>query len=476
MIVDFLRKLYAKRKQSPDPVLRVGYGLAEESRRNPRVAPWRERLVREFGYPETEFDKMWAAYSLSLQRGSNILAGSPGPDRVASDWNRDLEPMLRALAPDAEIKQARTDFDLAVYHRILLRAATELRAVQGGAADGEEPVRARPAGDDPRRFAFPFEALRDVIASGRKDAIVGDRSIVLPWPAGNTEVTMEFVGPAEKGGPLRERIRVRTKFAKGSDAATDDALLAALNRFAGLSSLTADAESGALVGGAAIYFRPDDESLARSVYVPVLAFEALGQAEFVPAIIRHAAAAAQGRRSEDAAHRVPEAELPSRWTEADFRSCAERAGSHGLASSFDTSGLAIKVPLDGGAGTAKVGDKATALVIVRNDAPHPCLGRGALLLLQLPWRMEPAEGASLVHRWNRIECEEAQAFPHFGAWTVDPQLKRLAFTAFLPNLLYKPHLLDVFVTMLVARARAARGWLERFNVHGNASLGGDEPV
>jgi hypothetical protein len=353
-----------------------------------------------------------------------------------------------------------------VYRGRTIRAALEWRASPAGMAERGVSPNPKPRADvasasSTQRFAFPFQELCNAITPGRKDAIVQDGLILLESPVGITIVTIGGAKGASATGQPREQIAVRTRFAKHLVEDIPESLLAALNRFACLSSLTFDREARRLHADAKLDYTVDHEPLARAVYIPTLAFEALSQAETTAATIWHCVNVVTKRADVGAILRVPEAEKLSQWTEGDFRSCSDRARSHGLASSFGRSGLVVEIPLTGGVGSALLGDRTTALITVRSDAPHPCLGNGVLFLLQLPYLLPQAESAALAHRWNRREIEEPQAFPHFGAWSSNPEHGNLAFTGFIPNLLHKPGLIDVFVQILIARAQATQGWLDR---------------
>jgi hypothetical protein len=121
MIFDFLKRLYAKRSQSDDPVLRRGYQIAERARTDPQILAARRHLEEKLGLSGHEFDIQFASYWMSLEASG-----------ATSDWNADVEPLMQSVGiGEEEIVKARTNFMLAVLNRILLRVAIDRVAPSG---------------------------------------------------------------------------------------------------------------------------------------------------------------------------------------------------------------------------------------------------------------------------------------------------------------------------------------------------------
>jgi hypothetical protein len=130
VITDFLKRLYKKRQQSDDAVLRRLYQIAEMARTDPDIIRARQIIQDEFGLIEGQaFDQMFASYWITLEHTADIgeQLGTPSVGAQNNrDWNVDLEPMLREIGIDEDALLAgRTNLKIAVLHRTFLRIATD---------------------------------------------------------------------------------------------------------------------------------------------------------------------------------------------------------------------------------------------------------------------------------------------------------------------------------------------------------------
>ena len=103
------------------------------------------------------------------------------------------------------------------------------------------------------------------------------------------------------------------------------------------------------------------------------------------------------------------------------------------------------------------GQTETSLLRIYPGIEHPNVGMGALVTLLLPLIFNPDDIPGVV---NRLNLTEAQGDTHsslLGAWCPDPTNKQrntIAFTAFLPDLLAEPGVLENQVVFQAARSRS----------------------
>ena len=99
----------------------------------------------------------------------------------------------------------------------------------------------------------------------------------------------------------------------------------------------------------------------------------------------------------------------------------------------------------------------TALLRIYPDIEHPSYGPGALITLLLPITFDPNEVPVIVNRLNLTEAKANTRSSLLGAWCPDPTNNRrstIAFTAFLPNVLAEPGILENQVVFNAVRSRS----------------------
>jgi hypothetical protein len=98
----------------------------------------------------------------------------------------------------------------------------------------------------------------------------------------------------------------------------------------------------------------------------------------------------------------------------------------------------------------------TSLLRIYPDIEHPNLGSGALITLLLPITYEPDDVPGIANRLNLAEAKGNTSSSLLGAWCPDPTNKNrntIAFTAFLPDLLAEPGVLENQVVFNAVRSR-----------------------
>lgn len=102
------------------------------------------------------------------------------------------------------------------------------------------------------------------------------------------------------------------------------------------------------------------------------------------------------------------------------------------------------------------GHTETSLLRIYPGMEHPNFGSGALVTLLLPILFNPDDIPGIVNRLNLTEAKSDTASSLLGAWCPDPTNKQrntIAFTAFLPDLLAEPGVLENQVVFQAARSR-----------------------
>lgn len=98
----------------------------------------------------------------------------------------------------------------------------------------------------------------------------------------------------------------------------------------------------------------------------------------------------------------------------------------------------------------------TSLLRIYSDIKHPNYGSGALVTLLLPLTFDPDEIPGVVNTLNLAEAKGDTPTDMLGAWCPDPTNKRrntVAFTAFLPDVLAEPGVLENQIVFQAARSR-----------------------
>lgn len=147
---------------------------------------------------------------------------------------------------------------------------------------------------------------------------------------------------------------------------------------------------------------------------------------------------------------LPESGEASRWSETgEFDEIAETYGR--LESCFgngDGKGLTLEVPFG----------SDTALVQLHTTQAHPRLGNGLLATLKLPVFL--SDPLSMESNWyNLLELIGDSYVPLMGSWVTDAMGDEqgvIAFSSFVPNLLYQPGIATNMALWMCGRAKWAR--------------------
>ncbi|QZT60291.1 hypothetical protein [Mycolicibacterium austroafricanum] len=98
----------------------------------------------------------------------------------------------------------------------------------------------------------------------------------------------------------------------------------------------------------------------------------------------------------------------------------------------------------------------TCLVRIFSDVEHPDYGHGALLVMMLPVNFPDQEVAAVANELNLLEATTEIPTELLGAWCLDPTCEpktRIAFNAFLPNIVAEPNLLENMILLQAARSQ-----------------------
>jgi len=146
------------------------------------------------------------------------------------------------------------------------------------------------------------------------------------------------------------------------------------------------------------------------------------------------------------------------WPGEDFAGL-EKELSRFCVCNGDDAGFTAEFPLRAGSGCAGLGDQRTALLRMMTDEPHPIIGSGLLVVLEMPHQFpSPDDLAKVVERLNAWEAEPGDRVPHYGAWCAGG-VGNPAYASFVPGGLRRPGLARNFVTWMRARALLADGFL-----------------
>lgn len=229
---------------------------------------------------------------------------------------------------------------------------------------------------------------------------------------------------ATKDEPIKAVVQVTTelpapiqKMMKGREIES----AAAFNPMAALGALTFD-KSRVYIGSRLTIFEREDAW--RQLHLPLLLFTIIGGTEGILGAMRRTFGG------------EPPCGGDSEWDEDEFESLEEMMSRFCVCSSGGL-GFTAEFGLEPGAASAAAGHHNTALFQLRADQPHPELGGGLFVLLQLPHQLP---GAKQVHeacaRLNLLEMAAVDLPPHFGAWCPGRMGTNLGYVSFLPNALH----------------------------------------
>jgi hypothetical protein len=142
---------------------------------------------------------------------------------------------------------------------------------------------------------------------------------------------------------------------------------------------------------------------------------------------------------------------PSKWVgTGEFEEFVQRWGeSQTCFGTSDACEMTLQTPF---------GDYSAWIRFITSDR-HPQLGNGLRATLQLPYSADKLEIVRHVAELNFHECMSWTNFPQLGCWHPNKSYEggeSVAFTLFVPNLLYQPGLATQIAFWFLQRARWAR--------------------
>ena len=238
---------------------------------------------------------------------------------------------------------------------------------------------------------------------------------------------VEVLPPDADGGdgePIRAVVRLTTELPgpfqtmmKGHELE----LSSLFNPMAALGALTFDGSKVYIGSRLTIFEREDAWS---TLHLPLLMIATIGSAAGILGAMRRNFSGEPSRGGD------------SEWGEGEFellqkmmsRICVCTTGGLGFTAEFG---------LEADAASAAAGDRNTALFQMYADQPHPELGGGLFVLLQLPHQLPgPRQVQELCEALNLLEMDAVDLPPHFGAWCPGRMGTNLAYVSFLPNALH----------------------------------------
>jgi hypothetical protein len=125
---------------------------------------------------------------------------------------------------------------------------------------------------------------------------------------------------------------------------------------------------------------------------------------------------------------VREGAEPSRWSNvSEFAEFAEQYAQGDACFGFsDETGMMLETPFG----------HDTALIRFRFDEPHPQLGNGLLVTMQLPFISSKDGPIAEAAYLNFLEAKFWTDVPQLGCWHTDARGKAVAHSCFVPNALY----------------------------------------
>ena len=299
------------------------------------------------------------------------------------------------------------------------------------------------------------------------------------WP-GDFKVTARVYGPNPEASETADRLNVRTDFLSGIDVTESEFLnkLSPLNRICpSFSICTVPTDVSEMAGEDP---KSSDAWLASTGYVHAGIIEWFpkffgGQAvlQIIEAQFRADAAAQQiggrpncldvvrsppddtldGMLGVEEESFVPEGQGSSRWSDnGEFERIIEKWGrSETTFGNADGSGLTLEVSFG----------NDSALLRFFADEPHPRLGSGLLSVVQLPFSLGQNEASAEANNLNFWEAQmwTKARVPFVGNWSsleFSENQYCVAYTSFIPNLLFQPGLAENAALWGISRVRCVR--------------------
>lgn len=239
----------------------------------------------------------------------------------------------------------------------------------------------------------------------------------------------------------------------------DEQKIAFLNAFAVFSAIIKDEDSGTFFAGSRLTTYKNDEKDIINLYAVLAGFSALLQVDSFHNSIS-CSLPEQDRQQHRNYKTLPKANLPSQWGEDDFEYVQSMLEMRGIFANADQKGLTAEFPW-GSEGFSAIKDDKTSLFTLQSDMPHPILGNGLFLKLELPLSFDETKVAKISNRLNIAEMNAIDSVPFFGAWCGQINNSRLAFVGFYPNLMYKHGIALNIATWMLCRSQIAKEMLNR---------------
>jgi len=295
-------------------------------------------------------------------------------------------------------------------------------------------------------LGVPLSDLREILKHSGVDVLQEKGgSLVIDHGAYKTHVGV--VEPIERSSPngvVSSVVQIKTVLPPQIQSLfPTDGLLLAGNKMASLSALTRSS-AGAIIGSRLTIY--ENEDAWRTLHLPLLLFATLLGSNAILGGLRRVFAKEEPR------------EDPSDWTESDLNFV------HGYLSRISVAtngglGVTAEIPLAANAVAAINGDNDTALLQLMADQPHPELGGGLFVLLQMPHRTRDERKLNAIcTRLNELELEARDLPPFFGAWCEGKLGGNPAYVSFIPNQLHSVNGIGLnFAMWAFARAEWANG-------------------
>ena len=246
--------------------------------------------------------------------------------------------------------------------------------------------------------------------------------------------------------------------------------LSALNRFATLSALVWERESGEIVLHADAYAHARNVSWLLPLLDAAVVLQAAEAHAQVEELATHfEAEPAESSHPSSGRRRDPDDVLdvlgnvywrvgnePSPFTEADFEATVQMEPRPWSSARQDGLGFTAELTLPGPGGSGE--EEVKAELQASADTQHPRLGSGLLLRLTMP-RLKGSTAAERAALLNLAEFREWTNSHFFGAWCKSGE-DALAFVQFLPSAVYEAGLLSRLAWNLAVRGRWAASFLQ----------------
>lgn len=292
-----------------------------------------------------------------------------------------------------------------------------------------------------------------VALRGRPGFTVGEGALAFENQVGETTISLRPVDlPTVDGYRVTEMAEVRTVL-NPALGEMDETEMAWFNTYAALGALLHEpgSERPVIVSRTAL-LAGNDAMLGRYAWLLLASVLAHPEQLIAALMVAH-----HGGVDPLRAHARRPAAEPCPWEDGEFERLVSQMRERGYYSNGGEGGLVAELPWEPDEVSVVAGHRGTSLLTFSVEDPHPHFGDGLLVRLQLPLPFAPQDRqVAVVHALNRLESEAIDGPPLFGAWCMVPRTPRVAFTAFLPDVMHQPGLAGSVVAWFVQRHRLAR--------------------